>query len=160
MACCGCPFRTAHWFAHCPATTTTLCWPCHASFLNKSGFVLFFYFLWHSHPDKGWASPVTNLYGRNLVIPAHVYLFWARCHFSRTFPPKEFEREPKNRIPLLPTARPHPLLPLTHGPPPLYWLGTGRWCLSLVCVLYFHISPLLFWYSCVCDCLQVCLTLC
>ena len=34
----------------------------------------------------------------------------------------------------LPTARPHPLIPLTRGLPPMYWLGTSRWCLGLVCV--------------------------
>ena len=30
-------------------------------------------------------------------------------------------------------ARPYPFLPLTHGPPLLYWLGTSWWYLSLVC---------------------------
>ena len=25
-------------------------------------------------------------------------------------------------------AKPHPLNPLTEGPPPMYWLGTNRWC--------------------------------
>ena len=68
-----------------------------------------------------------------LVILAHVCLFWEVCHPSRTFPPKELERELQNRLPLFPTARPHPLLPRTHGQPPLYWLDTGKWCLSLVC---------------------------
>ena len=28
----------------------------------------------------------------------------------------------------LPTAKPHPLNPLTEGPPPMYWLGISRWC--------------------------------
>ena len=37
-------------------------------------------------------------------------------------------------FPLLPTTRPYPFLPLTHGTPLLYWLGTSGWCLSLVCV--------------------------
>ena len=36
-------------------------------------------------------------------------------------------------FPILPTTKPYPLLPLTHGPPPIYWLGTSGWCLSLVC---------------------------
>ena len=66
----------------------------------------------------------------HLMIPAHVYFFWLRCHPNRTFPPKEFKREPQNRLPLLPTARPHPLIPLTRGPPPLYWLQVGgAWAL-------------------------------
>ena len=78
----------------------------------------------------------------HLVIPAHVYFFWMRCHPSRTFLLKELEQEPQNRLPFLPTTRPHPFIPLTRGPPPLYWLGTGRWCLSLVCMLHFHLNPL------------------
>ena len=95
----------------------------------------------------------------HLVILAYIFLFWVGCHPSRTFPPKELEWKPQNRLHILPTTRPHSLLPLTHDPPPLYWLGIGRWCLSLVCVLHFHMSPLLFGHSCVCHCLQVCLTL-
>ena len=56
LACCGCPSKTAHWSANCLATTNTLCWSCHVSFPNKSSFCFVFYFLLHSHPDKGWAS--------------------------------------------------------------------------------------------------------
>ena len=36
----------------------------------------------------------------------------------------------------LPTARPHPLKPLTRGPPSMYWLGTSRRCLGPLCMLY------------------------
>ena len=36
-----CPSKTAHWSTNCPATTTILCWLCHVSFLDKSGFVFF-----------------------------------------------------------------------------------------------------------------------
>ena len=64
------------------------------------------------------------------MILAHVYLFWMRCHPGRTFPPKEFQGELQNRLPLPPNVRLHLLIPLTRGPPPLYWLGTSRWCLS------------------------------
>ena len=56
LPCCGYPSRTAHWSTGYPATTTTLCWPHHASFSDKRSFVLFSYFPWHSHPDKGWVS--------------------------------------------------------------------------------------------------------
>ena len=66
------------------------------------------------------------------MIPTHLSFFLLVCHPSRTFPLKDFEREPQNRLPLLPIARPYPFLPLTHGPPLLYWLGTGWCCLSLV----------------------------
>ena len=68
----------------------------------------------------------------HLVISAHVCLFWVECHLSRTFPPNELKRKPQNKLLLLPIARPHPLLPLTHGPSPMYWLGTSKWCLNLV----------------------------
>ena len=66
----------------------------------------------------------------HLVIPTHPYFFWVVSHPSRTLPPKESEQEPQNRLSLLSTARPYPLLPLTHDPPLLYWLGTGWWCLG------------------------------
>ena len=69
----------------------------------------------------------------HLVIPTHVYFFWMRCHPNRTTLPKEVEWEPQNKLPLLPTTWPHPLIPLTCGSPLLYWLRTGRWCLSLMC---------------------------
>ena len=51
---------------------------------------------------------------------------------ARHFPQKRLSGNPKIGSFLLPTTRPYPLLPLTYGPPPLYWLGTGWWCLSLV----------------------------
>ena len=44
LAYCGCPSWTAHWYAGCLATTTTLCWSCHASFPDKSSFYFVFYF--------------------------------------------------------------------------------------------------------------------
>ena len=80
---------------------------------------------------KRWASSLTIPQGMHLVVLIHPSLFWVVCHLSRTFPPKEFERELQNRFPLLPTTKPYPHLPLTHNPPLLYWLGTGWWCLGL-----------------------------
>ena len=71
------------------------------------------------------------------VVPAHTCLFWVRCHPSRTFLPKKLEREPQNRPPFFPTAKPHPLNTLTHDSPPLYWLGTSRWCPGPLCMLHF-----------------------
>ena len=79
-----------------------------------------------------WVFSLTIPHGMYLVVPIHHSLFWVVCHSSKTFSPKEFEREPQNRLFSLPTIRPYPLLPLTHDPPLLYWLGTGWWCLSLV----------------------------
>ena len=68
----------------------------------------------------------------HLVIPAHLCLFWVVYHPSRTFFQKSLSENPKIGFPLLPAAKPYPLLPLTHVPPPLYWLGTSGWYLSLV----------------------------
>ena len=100
---------------------------------RQKSFVLLSYSSWHSHPDKSWVFSLTNSYGMHLMTLAHLSLFWVACHPSRTFPPKRLKREPQNRLPLLPITRLHPLLPLTHGPLLLYWLGTSRWCLSLMC---------------------------
>ena len=66
----------------------------------------------------------------HLVVPTYHYFFWVISHLSKTLPLKEFEQEPQNRLSLLPTVKPYLLLPLTHDPPFLYWLGTGWWCLS------------------------------
>ena len=79
---------------------------------------------------KRWAFSLTIPHGMHLVVPTHTSLFWVVCHLSRTFPLKEFEREPQNRLSLLPTARPYPHLLLTHDPLLLSWLGTSWWCLS------------------------------
>ena len=114
---------TTYWFVSCLATTTYLYWLCHCPLLDKENcFVCLFTV----------AFSLAIHHGRHLVVPAHPSLFWVACHPSRTFPPKEFKREPQNRLTLLPTARPYPFLPLTHDPPLLYWLGTGWWCLGLV----------------------------
>ena len=79
-----------------------------------------------------WVFPLTIPHGMHLVVLTHFSLFWVVCHPSRTFPPKEFEQEPLNRLPVLPTLRSYLLLPLTHDPPLLYWLGIGWRCLGLV----------------------------
>ena len=103
---------------------------------------------------KRWASFLTTIpYGMHLVVPTHHFLFWVVCHPSKTFPPKKFEREPQNKLPLLPTVRPYPYLPLTHDPPLLYWLGTDWWCLALH-VLHFCVCPKLVCCSCICHGLE------
>ena len=78
------------------------------------------------------------------VVTAHSYLFWVKCHPNRIFPPKKLEWEPQNRPHFLPIVKPHPLNALTHGPPPMYLLGTSRWCLSPLCMLPFHLNLFLF----------------
>ena len=69
----------------------------------------------------------------HLVISTHFSFFWLVCHPSRTFPQKSLNGNPG--FPFLPITRPYLLLPLTHGSPPLYWLGVSGWCLSLVLAL-------------------------
>ena len=124
-------FQTTHWFVSCPATTTYLCWLYHSPLPNKK--IYFVYLLTVAFLSAtGWVFSLTISHDMHLVVPTHPSLFWVVCHPNRTFPPKEFEREPQNRFPLLPTARPYPLLPLTHYPPLLYWLDTSWWCLNLV----------------------------
>ena len=71
-----------------------------------------------------WSQPIFTSFGWD-AIPAG--------YFSL----KKFEREPQNRPLFFPTARPYPLNTLTYCPPPMYWLGTSRWCLGPLCVLHF-----------------------
>ena len=69
----------------------------------------------------------------HLVILAHLPSFgWyviPAWHFSQNI----LSGNSKIGFPFLSTTRLYPLLPLTHGPPPLYWLGTSGWCLSFLC---------------------------
>ena len=48
------------------------------------------------------------------------------------FPQKSLSGNSRIDFPLLLSTKPYLLLPLTHGPPLLYWLGTSRWSLSFV----------------------------
>ena len=60
-------------------------------------------------------------------------------HFSQ----RSLSRNPKIDSIFLPTTRPHPLIPLTCGSPPMYWMGTSRWCLSLLCMFHFYLNSFL-----------------
>ena len=128
---------------------------------KQKWFCFVLYFPWHSHPDKSGAS----LLPTSITCTSWFQLMFASFGWdvipARHFPQKSLNGNPKIGSPFSPPPdhTPSYLLPLTCGLPPLYWLGIGRWCLSLVCVLHFHMSPLLFGHSCVCHCLQVCLTL-
>ena len=53
----------------------------------------------------------------HLVVSTHPYFFWVAYHPNRTFPIKKPEQKPKIGFFPLSTARPCPLLPLTHDPP-------------------------------------------
>ena len=101
-----------------------LCWPCHSLLSDKENcFVCLSTVAFLS--VARWVFSLTIPYDMHLVVLTHHFLFWVICHPIRTFSPKEFEREPQNRLSLLPTARPYPGLPLTHDPQLLYWLGTS-----------------------------------
>ena len=104
-----------HWLVSCPATTTYLCWLLHSLSPDKENYfvcLLTVAFL----STTMWVFSLPIPHGTHLVIPAYSYFFWVVCHSSRTFPPKEPERKPQNRLSPFPTARPYPLLPLTHYP--------------------------------------------
>ena len=104
-----------HWFVSCLATTTYLYWLRHSPLLDKEAYfvclltVAFFSVM-------VWVFSLAIPHGMHLVIPTHPYFFWVVRHPNMTFLLKELEQEPHNRFSLLPTARPHPLLPLTHDP--------------------------------------------
>ena len=115
---------TTHWFVSYLATTIYLCWQCHSPLLDKED-----YFIYLLTVAFSFAIP----HGTHQLVPTHPFFFWVVCHPSRTSPPKEYEGVYQNRLSLLPSARPYPLLPLTHDPPLLYWLGTSWWCLGLAC---------------------------
>ena len=68
----------------------------------------------------------------HLVISAHFSSFGWYIIPVRHFLQKKLSENPRIDFPILPTTKPCPLLPLAHGPPCLYWLGTSGWCLSLV----------------------------
>ena len=55
---------------------------------RKKSVFLFSCSPWHSHLDKGWAFSLTNSYGMQLMISAHLFLFWVVRHPSKTFLPK------------------------------------------------------------------------
>ena len=78
--------------------------------------ILSLYPSWHAPSDSNSFFPSFGWY---VILAGH-------------FPQKSLSGNPRIGFPLLSTARPYPLLPLTHGPLLLYWLGTGWWCLSFV----------------------------
>ena len=60
--------------------------------------------------------------------PNHLLLLLGKIPFQDIFPKRSHGRKP-NIDPLFPSPPNQTLwIPLTVGPPPLYWLGTGWWC--------------------------------
>ena len=105
----------------------------------------------------------------HLVIPTHVCLFWVVCHSSRTFPPKEFERESQNRHPPSPHRQITPFLTFDPWPTVPILAGTGWWNLSLMrasllceSIAYLAFTRLLLpmGFSGIAVCSAICLTFC
>ena len=102
-------FLTIHWFVSCSATTTYLCWLCHSLLLDKEDcFVCLFTVAFLS--IAVWVFSLAILHGMHLVVSTHHSFFWVVCHLNRKFPLKESEREPQNKLSLLPIARLYPSL--------------------------------------------------
>ena len=77
-----------------------------------------------------WSQLIITCFGWNSILAGH-------------FSQRGLSGNPKIDPLFLPTTRPHPLIPLTCGPPPMYWLGTSRWCLGPLYILHFHLNPFL-----------------
>ena len=108
------------------------CVGCATSHYQTKSFILFTCSPWNSHLNKSGhflsLSLMACTYWFQLIFPSFGWYVILTGHF----PQKSLNKNPKIGFHLLPTARPYPLLPLTHGPPLLYWRGTSWWCLSLV----------------------------
>ena len=101
----------------------------------------------------------------HLVIPAPLCLFLVVCHPSRTFPPKELERELQNRLPPSPHRQTTPSLTSDPWPTSLVLVGyklvvhgscacsTPIWVICLFSVHAFAITCGFVWYCCVFYCL-------
>ena len=117
----------------CSATTTYLCWLCRSPLPDKEGYfvcLLTMAFLPVTVCVLSLSLSIPHC--MHLVVQTHPYFFWVACHPSRTFPPKEPEKEHQNRFFSLSPPLDHALSylwPMTHHF--LYWLGTSWWCLGL-----------------------------
>ena len=97
--------------------------------------ILFVCLPWHCYLLQcGCSLFFSILHGMHLVVPTYPYFFWAICHPSRTFPPKEPKQEPQNMFSPLPTVRSYPL---TSDPWPttsyIGWVQVGEvWALRVL----------------------------
>ena len=144
------PSKTAHWSAGCSATTITLRRLHHALFPDKKVLVLRLTSLNTLIQIRVKPLPYQPLWHASNDSNSCLLLLGEMSSQQDISLQKSLSRNPKIGSLLLPTARPHLFILLPRGPRPLYWLGTGRWCLSLVCILHFRLNQLLFWPSRVC----------
>ena len=139
LASCGHLSRTAHSLAGCPAITSTQSVLVAPLSISKQNYLSCFLHL------SVFVSPQWI----RIKLPHHLPLWHESCGHNPHLPllgempsqqdifPKKFEREPQNKPHFLPTAKPHPLNTLTHSLPPMYQLGTSRWCPSPLCTFHF-----------------------
>ena len=90
LARCGHPSKIAPWLASCPATTITLCWMHHASFLDKSGLSCFLPLFVFTILIWIRAKPLPHLPLWHAFSGFSLYLLLlSEMSSNRTFPPKE-----------------------------------------------------------------------
>ena len=121
LVCCGHPFKITHPPIGCPDHCHCLVHVCCIAthFMTKFPFVCscciplpHYLALWHASDGP---NRLLLLLGK---IPSQQDIFPKRSHGWKP-----------NIDPLFPPPPNHALwIPLTVGPPPLYWLGTGWWC--------------------------------
>ena len=125
LAYCGRSSKIAHWPTGYPATTITLYWLHHTSFLDKNGLscllplFVFTTLIWIrvkslSHLFQWHASSGSSSY---------LLLLGEMSSQQDISPQRSLSRNPKIDSLFLPTAIPHFLIPLTHGSPPMYLAG-------------------------------------
>ena len=112
-------YPPTHWL---PLPLLSTCLLHRYSFHDKIPFCLFLLYTSTSLPNSmaciRWSQP--------FKIPSQ----------QDIFPKRSYGRKP-NIDPIFPPPPNHALwIPLTMGPPPLYWLGTGWWCPALLCLLH------------------------
>ena len=89
-----------------------------------------------------WAPLSTYLYGMHQVVSAlGLHLLGQIPSQQDIFSKRSLGRNHKID-PFFPTPKPHPLSPLTEGPPLLYWLGTSGCALALMYEFHYplHLS--------------------
>ena len=122
LACCGYPSKTAYWPVNYPTTTITLCWLHQTSFPDKNGLscllplFVFTTLLW----IRIKPLPHLPLWHASSGSSSCLLLLGEMPSQHNISPQRSLSGNHKIDSPLNPTARSYPLIPLTHGPPPMY----------------------------------------
>ena len=121
LVCCGHPFKITHPPIGCPCHCSVHVCGTATHFMTKFPFVCSCYIplphylaLWHASDG-----------------PNHLLLLLGKIPSQKDIFPKRSHGRKPNIDPIFPPLPNHTLwIPLTVGPPPLYWLGIGWWCPS------------------------------